>query len=202
MKKWLFLLAGFWFLTGCAPQYETRYALTPPTSTGGLACLQGCEAKSRSCNLQCSQQYGQCSTRAEQQASNELPERVKEYDSKLAAWQQEMNRYETELRFYEMELHQREMQEDLRRLTCERDGKESASCRDHHARLHALSPLSTPDRPGSAPEKPTLANESARIRDLTCSNECQCDDQYRLCYSSCGGTVKPYQFCVQNCPAR
>lgn len=200
MKHWYWLVLGILLLTGCAPEYETRYELTPPASTSGLACLKSCEAKSRMCNLQCSQQYGQCSARAEQQAKRELPERIKEYETQLADWRREIDRYETDLQFYEMELRQRELQENLYHLSCERDGKDSHSCKHQHSILLDM-PLSTQPRyPGRAPEKPTLSSETARIRDLICSKECQCDDQYRQCYSSCGGTVKPYQFCIKNCP--
>lgn len=202
MNKWLVLLLGVLFLSGCAPQYETRYAFTPPTSTGGLSCLTGCEAQTRTCNLQCSQQYAQCSAKAEQQAQTALPAQLSDYDTQLASWQRTMDRYETDRRFYEMELHQRELQHDLQRLTCEKDGKESASCLHQHSLLQGLPLLNEPSRPDKAPEKPTLASETARIRDLICSNECKCDDQYRQCYTSCGGAVKPYQFCVENCPAR
>lgn len=201
MRKALLLLLHVLALSACSPQYETRYELIPPTHAAGLVCLNACEAKARSCNQQCSQQQEQCSNRAAQQAALELPERLKEYDTKLAEWQQAMARYETDLRFYEMELRQRELQEDLRRLTCQRDGKNSASCLDHHNRLHTLPLLAAPQRPENAPEKPTLSSETARIRTQTCTQDCSCEAQYRQCYSSCGGTVKPYQFCVENCPS-
>lgn len=198
-KVWLFLL-GCWLLVGCAPQYETRYALTPPMSTSGLSCLSRCDTQTRACNLQCSQQYGQCSAKAEQQARTELPSQLSDYDTRFTAWQRENDRYATDLRFYEMELHQRELQEDLRRITCERDGKESANCQQQYTLVHNLPFLNEPHHPDVAPERPNLATETVRIRALTCSNECKCDDQYRQCYSGCGGTVKPYQFCVENCP--
>ncbi|QQZ30773.1 hypothetical protein HMY34_19555 [Thiothrix subterranea] len=200
MNKWWGFLISLWLLSGCAPQYETRYEFTPPTSTGGLSCLNRCETQTRTCNLQCNLQYGQCSAKAEQQAKAELPAKLSEYDTRLAAWQRERERYETDLRFYEMELRQRELQHDLRRLTCDRDGKESASCLHHHSLLNGMSSLNEPRRPDNMPEKPTLTSETVRIRELICSSECQCDTQYRQCYTSCGGAVKPYQFCVENCP--
>lgn len=196
---WLILL-GCWLLSGCAPQYEVRYAFTPPVSASGLSCLNRCDTQTRACNLQCEQQFSQCSAKAEQQAKATLPALLSEYDTHLMGWQREMERYETDLRFYDMELRQRELQQDLRQMTCERDGKESSSCHHQHALLRGLPFLNEPRRPDSAPNRPTLASETARIRDLTCSKTCQCDEEYRQCYTSCGGAVKPYQFCVQNCP--
>lgn len=198
-KVWLFFL-GCWLLTGCTPQYETRYAFSPPASTSGLSCLNRCDGQTRACNTQCSQQFGQCSAKAAQQAQVELPAKMTDYETRLSAWQREMERYETEQRFYAMELRQRELQHDLQRLTCDRDGKASASCLHHQGLLHGMPLLHEPNRPDSAPDKPDLASETARIRNLTCSNECKCDDDYRQCYTSCGGAVKPYPFCVQNCP--
>lgn len=199
MKNWYWLVLGVLLLTGCAPEYETRYELTPPASTGGLSCLNQCEGKSRMCNLQCTRQYDQCSVRAEQQARLELPERLREYDTKLADWKREMDRYETDQRFYEMELHQRQLQRELLHLTCNRDGQKAESCFHQHSKYDSLPSMNPPTSPGASPAQPTLSGETARIRDLTCSKECKCDDQYRQCYSSCGGAVKPYQFCVKNC---
>ncbi len=68
----------------------------------------------------------------------DFPRKLADYDTQLASWQRTMDRYETDRRFYEMELHQRELQHDLHRLTCEKDGKESASCLHHHALLHGM----------------------------------------------------------------
>jgi hypothetical protein len=198
-KVWLFFL-GCWLLAGCTPQYETRYAFSPPTSTSGLSCLNRCDVQTRACNTQCSQQYAQCSSKAATQAQAELPAQSAEYETRFAAWQREMDRYEADMRFYDMEVRQRELQRDLQQLTCDRDGKESTNCQHQHSLLRDIASLNQPNRPASAPDKPNLASETARIRNLTCSNECQCDDHYRQCYTSCGGAVKPYQFCVQNCP--
>ncbi|WP_154724311.1 hypothetical protein [Thiothrix nivea] len=201
MSKWLFRWVGLVFLSACAPQYETRYELTPPTSTAGLACLNRCQTQTQACNQQCSQQYAQCGVQAGQQAKLALPGQLKDYDSKLNVWQNDMERYESDLRFYEMEVRQREVLADLNRFACDRDGKDSASCVRHPSRLHS-SWLYEPRSPGSPPSRPTLESETARIRNLSCSQDCKCDGQYRQCYASCGGTVKPYQFCTDNCPTR
>lgn len=200
MNKWWGLLFSVWLLSGCAPQYETRYEFTPPSSTSGLTCLNRCEVQARTCNLQCHLQYNQCSVKAEEQAKVELPVKLREYDAQLATWEREKERYEADLRFYAMELRQRELQRDLYRLSCDRDGKTSNSCLHYQRLMSGMPVIYEPRRPNKMPEKPTLSSETARIRDLTCSNECQCDMQYRQCYTSCGGAVKPYQFCVENCP--
>lgn len=189
-------------LLACAPRYETRYELLPPTTASGLACLNTCQANVQSCNQSCSSQYAQCSSKAAQQAAVELPERLKAYAAKEAEWKQAMARYETDLRFYEMALRQRELQEELRRTACARDGKDSVSCMEYSRLYHALPLQSPPLRPDRLPDVPTLASETARIRDLTCQQDCGCEAAYRQCYSSCGGTVKPIQVCVENCPSR
>lgn len=200
MKKWLMLVFAGLLVAGCTPQYETRYELIPPAATSGLACLKGCEAKAGACNQQCSQQYAQCSVKAEQQARRGLPDRLQEYQASFAAWKADIDRYKADLRFYQMELDRRERLRDLHRSSCQRDGEESHDCRRYHRLWRDRFLLNDPDHPSSAPDKPTLASETARIRDLICNKDCQCGPQYRQCYASCGGTVKPYQFCVKNCP--
>lgn len=201
MDKWL--LVGLWcgMLWGCAPQYETRYAFTPPVGSTGMACLQRCESQEASCKLQCSQRYQQCGKIAEQQAKAGLPARLQDYETRFAAWQKDLARYETELRFYEMELRQRELQLDLERMRCQRDGKPIDRCAHLHGPLLPGYGLYEPYSPGPAPKQPTLASETERIRTLTCQHDCACDAGYRQCYSRCGGTVRPYQVCVKDCPS-
>jgi len=84
---------------------------------------------------------------------------------------------------------------------CIKGGKKRGAC----DRIYLHDPYYTPfslSRPyfdAPRPQKPTLESETQRIVKASCSNNCACDKNYRLCYTSCGGVVKSRKVCVKNC---
>lgn len=193
MYKFLVFLLAIG-LAGCvAPQYQTQYRLTPPTAAAGKICLTRCDAAARQCKNQCGVKLQQCALQASQQAKRDLPGKLEAWEREMAVWEHEMARYETDLQFWEMEMRQRRLMHDLLR---DRD-----RCRPGDRQCIRHRPLGgfgydrwdRPVSPGSAPKRPTLATESARIQEAICNDTCPCDDQYRLCYGSCGGLVQSYQ---------
>ena len=51
----------------------------------------------------------------------------------------------------------------------------------------------------AAPNKPSLSEETTRVRALRCENECGCQDGFKACYISCGGQVETLRYCLENC---
>lgn len=188
--KYLFVILVSSVLMSCAPQYETRYELTPPQTAAGLQCLKPCEAKAQQCNNSCAARYESCSAKAEQQAKLDMPKRMQEYEIALAVWQERYIRYVQDKTLYDMRRDQARAMRDL----CISTQDNPRACPRPFKSWSAR-----PVEPENKPVAPTLAAETKRIRDATCQLDCQCDAHYRSCYSSCGGGVKPQSICVKNC---
>lgn len=190
MKYWFITLLST-LLLSCAPQYETRYELIPPKNVSALQCLKPCEAKLQQCNMSCTQRFDACSVKAAQQAQLELPKRMQEYEVALAVWRERYNHYLQDKMHYDMRRDQARAMREL----CLSTQSDPKAC--PHTPHMAWS--DRPIEPENKPEPPTLVSLTNTIREATCQRNCQCDDQYRSCYSSCGGGVKPHQICVKNC---
>ncbi|WP_020559047.1 hypothetical protein [Thiofilum flexile] len=188
--KYLLMLVIGSLLMSCAPQYETRYELTPPKTAVGLQCLQPCEAKAQQCRSSCSARYDSCSAKAEQQAKLEMPQRMQEYELAMDVWRARYQRYLQDKMFYDM---RRDQARSMRNMCMSTPQNPRACPRFDYPHW------GRPSEPDDKPIAPTLASETKRIRKATCQLDCQCDTQYRSCYSSCGGGVKPQQICIRNC---
>lgn len=186
------------FLLSCSPRYKVVYDLTPPTSKRGLMCTKGCQPKLNQCNRQCGVQYSQCSVKAEQQARKRLPALLQTYPHDLENWLNARERYERDLDWYEFRIDMAEARYDRYLDRCMNRGKKRKSCRHSYSRRHL--PYERPSFNIPRPKKPTLTGEAAKIRKVNCSQNCGCQSNYRLCYSSCGGAVISKKLCVKNCP--
>ncbi|HPY42652.1 MAG TPA: hypothetical protein PLM98_19155, partial [Thiolinea sp.] len=188
-------------LTSCvSPQYQTNYRFTPPPAAAGKVCLTRCDSSLKQCKNQCALKTSQCLTKARSQAQQELPILLAAWEREMVVWEHEMDRYETELRFWEMEMRQRRLMRDLQHdLNNCRPGERNCARYPHPHGLGSIDYWDRPQSPGSAPKRPTLESETARIQAETCPSDCGCEETYRQCYGSCGGNVQPYQVCVKNC---
>lgn len=192
MRKVLLSLCAVLLLTACSPKYETRYELTPPKTTAGLAGIKSCDVKAQQCAQRCGEKYDQCSLKAQQEAAKVLPKMLHDYELELARWERRYSDYQRDLLLYRM-------MRDLR--TEHRHCKKDEKCNHSHRRYYDYFdyPFIYPSSPGSRPSKPTLASVAAKIRKQTCRKDCGCQTQFRQCYSANGGLVKPHQVCVKNC---
>ncbi len=194
-----FILSLFFslFLSSCSPVYKVAYDLKPPTSKTGLICLKGCQAQQKQCKLQCTRRYQQCSLKAAQQAKKLLPGLQYEYPQKLKIWEAAKLRYERDLDWYEFRRDMAEARHERYLNSCLEKGKKRSSCFNHYAYDPFIYERPSFNLP--RPVRPTLASVTAKIRELKCSQKCGCQSKYRLCYSSCGGTVKSKKVCIKNC---
>ena len=192
---WIVLASSLLF--SCSPTYKIAHDFTPPSTKQGLKCISGCQSKLNQCNLRCSNQYRQCSVRAEQQAKKELPAQLQAYPQELEIWLNERARYERELDWYEFRVDMAEARYDRYLDRCLAKGKKRHDCRDSFS--YRSLPYERPSFNLPRPKKPTLASLTNKIRKRSCSLNCGCQSNYRLCYTSCGGIVKSKKICVKNC---
>jgi len=205
MKRntFIFLLLVFFTSVGLSAcsKYKIAYDYSPPKTKQGITCISGCQKQLRQCNHQCNAQYKQCSVRASQQAKKALPVLKEAYTLKLELWLDARARYEHELDRYEFEHFMAISRRDRYVDRCMRKGKKSRACHRtyHHDHHDPYLSLSRPYFNTPRPVSPTLTSETRRIQKVSCSTNCKCDSNYRLCYTSCGGTVKSKKVCIKNC---
>lgn len=200
MLRYLMLLLVMSMVACVSPQYQTHYRFTPPPAGAGKVCLTRCDAALTQCKHQCAAKTSQCLAKARTQAQQELPILLAAWERDMLVWEKAMDRYETELRFWEMERRQRRLMYDLQRdLQRCRPGERNCVRFPRHYGSRYPDDWDRPESPGTAPKRPTLESETARIQAETCPNDCGCDTNYRQCYASCGGNVQPYQVCIKNC---
>jgi len=200
-KKWRLVLMflSTLLLSSCSPVYKVTYDLKPPSTAKGLACIKGCQAQLKQCDLQCNRRYNQCSIKSEQEAKKLLPGLQHEYPQKMANWQAARLRYERDLDWYEFRRDMAEARHERYISSCLSKGEKRTNCYDHYAHAYDPFPYTRPSFNLPRPERPTLASVSAKIRSLRCTQNCGCQTKYRLCYTSCGGTVKSNKVCIKNC---
>ena len=202
-NKFTFLLGAVLasiVLSACS-KYKIAYDYNPPKTKQGIACMSGCQKQLRQCNHQCNAQYKHCSVRARQQAQKALPVLKEAYPLKLEIWLDARARYEREYDRYEFRHFMAISRRDRYVDRCMRKGKKSRACHRtyRHDYYDPYLSLSRPYFNTPRPIKPTLASETQRIRKKTCSNNCKCNSNYRLCFTSCGGAVKSKKVCMKNC---
>lgn len=187
-------------LSACS-KYKVAYDFTPPSSKRGLACLSGCQKQLNQCNKYCSSQYQQCSVKALQQAKANLPVLKEAFPRELEMWLNAKSRYERELDWYELQYSLATLRRDRYVDHCIGKGNKRKIC--HRIYRHDFhDPYLSLNRPYfdiPRPVKPTLALETSLIKKATCSTNCGCEKNHRLCYASCGGVVKSKKVCVKNC---
>lgn len=194
MKLLIFMLLVV-VMSGCAsPEYQTRYAFSPPANKQGVACVQRCAAQLQQCKVRFNQSAQQCVVRARQQARIEMPGRVKAYENALDVWETRMQRYQRDISMYELQRRNYRMMRGLSHAGC-RGGKteHNKDCRRNYLRWRGAFWLDEPVYPGKAPRRPTLKAVTTEIAKETCAQDNQCVVNYRQCYTGCGGTVKPYK---------
>ena len=198
VKLFIVTLLGI-LLGSCSPVYKITHDLSPPKTTRGLACINGCQSQLNQCNKNCSRRYDQCSIKSEQQARKELPNLLQVYPHKLENWLNARERYERDLDGYEFRRDMAEARRDRYLDRCLEKGKKRSRGLDSFTHRHEIFAYDRPRFNQPRPVKPTLTRISAKIREMRCSKNCTCDSKYRLCYTSCGGTVKSNKVCIKNC---
>lgn len=199
MIKKLCLVAIALLLSACStPRYQVVYDFEPPADSRAYTCTQACYQDQKTCQRDCSGSYDACIT-----ASRDIAEA--EYQSKLALHDQALDDYYADHQDYlvQQELFEAKHQLLLNQLDqarhrCHREGQGSYACKRARELDEELSQRHEPTEP-LRPPTPSLNDEVKRARS-GCTRSCDyCDEQFRSCYSSCGGRVSTRRVCVAHC---
>ena len=175
----LFLLV----LQGCSPVYKVVYDYTPPKSKSSQQELMKCYSDKKMCLLKCSKSYQSCKQRARFLAQSEYMQKLKEYDKRLS--------------IYKMKLRKKEELEErvaFYKDVCQAKHDKYACLKEHNfkSKLNELRFLYRPIRPSESEIFERIVRDG-------CQTNCGCEDLFRSCYISAGGTVSSHRVCVKNC---
>ena len=199
ISKLVVILFSVFLLGSCSPVYKITHDLSPPKTPRGLVCITGCQGQLNQCNKNCSRRYDQCSIQSTQQARKELPNLLKAYPQKHQHWLNARARYQRDLEWYEFRRDMAESRRESYLENCLKKGNKKSHCRSRFGYQSSLFDHDRPEFDLPQPIRPTLTMVATKIRELRCSKSCTCDSKYRLCYTSCGGTVKARKVCIKNC---
>ncbi|WP_456341596.1 hypothetical protein [Thermovibrio sp.] len=191
------LLALFPLIFGCGgPQFAVSYRYEPPADNS--SCLSRCKADYTSCRLSCLKKRQECMERVRDEAGKIYRQELRAYEKELSAYQKAYSAYQRELLNWNS--NYRELYRDYLyfKKRCKKD-KDYYACRRRDDLEEALQTLSrTKPEPPSKPVKPSL---SQIVRELSssCPSDCGCKEEYDACFTSCGGRIVPYRYCVKNC---
>lgn len=205
----LFLWAMLTFgIISCAPQpvYESNELFIAPESHSGKSCIVPCGTQKNRCETDCAQNYQHCVTQVESEVRQNFPNVVDIYKANLDVYAKELDIYNYNLHHYQE--HQHRLNEEYGHAKSQCNQKIVGGCDLENQISNQLSKLKEayygydgplrqqPDRP----KKPDLEKEIAKTRSQKCdSQKCGCDNNYRSCFSSCGGTIRTETRCVRNC---
>lgn len=183
------LLSGLvLFLSACSPVYEISYDYTPPSSKQGLQCLTQCNAIRKQCDNKCQAEYQRCAVDAEAEAKRLMPGLVAAYENAYDSWLFERRLYRWNVdRYHFNRLHFTDR--------CMKNGNTRSACYSTFQGRFGYEPYFN----DFEPRRPSYSRTLAQIKEKRCSKECGCEKSYRLCYTSCGGTVNTRKTCVKNC---
>lgn len=197
-----FLLLG---LGGCGPVYELRDHYSPPLDPVGQECIRGCETQRNGCRLDCSRAYSSCAREADIEAKEAYSRALEVYAAEIETYGAEQALYDRDYQEYRDRKAELDQAHDRAKQRCRQ--REPKACAeedrldDQRDRLRddyygTGGPLNqTPE----APDKPSLSEETARVRALRCESECGCQESFKACYIGCGGQVETLRYCLENC---
>ncbi len=196
MKKLILSLSIFLFSCG-GPTFNVAYKYVPPKDNKN--CLIRCKEEYNKCNLNCKKEYQNCLDDARKRAEEIYKKELENYSKELSTYNEAYTTYQRDL--LEWNRNYRKLYKDYLffKKECKKHKHDYYICDRKYQLEEALDTLNrTKPNP---PEKPKKPNFSEILSELSssCSMDCGCDEKYRVCFTSCGGEVVPYKYCVKNC---
>jgi hypothetical protein len=205
VRPWFLLSILLLAVGGCGPVYELRDHYSPPMDAAGQQCIRVCETQRSGCRLDCDRAYSSCAREADLEAKDAYSRALEVYAAELETHGAEQALYDRDYQEYRDQKGELDRAHDRAKQRCRRG--ESKACADAD-RLDGERDRLRDDYYGvggplrsepKAPGKPSLSEETARVRALRCESECGCGESFKACYIGCGGRVETLRYCLENC---
>ncbi len=198
MLRYLSVFFILMIFMGCSPKYKVISEYKPSTSSEFKVCLAECKLDKSLCQSRCTTQHKLCMSLAYNKAK-------KLYDKKDLHYKEEYKKYILALEEFKNRqkiflYKEKQLNDDYNYFSKEcKKKKDTYACRREDEIYKNLLELKTnaPKRP----EEPKRVEfeEILKFFNSSCSNECSCDKDFDICYESCGGIIKRYKICIENC---
>ncbi|OAG28451.1 hypothetical protein [Thermodesulfatator autotrophicus] len=200
LRKGLFLgLLGLFLLSACGgPEYIIKNHYILPADTSSSPCIKDCQEKFENCQKACEAQYHACLSDVRQKATSLYEKELKKYREELNIYQDETNLFQQKLALYLEKL--KELSDDyhfFEKICQEKQDKYACSRQEELKKKISRLKQEKPSHP-LKPVEPDLEDIIKKLT-ATCSRDCGCQKIYDHCFISCGGTIIPEKFCVENC---
>ena len=191
------ILLAVFFLASCGgPEFAVKYKYVPPADN--KVCLETCDKKFNACVEKCSERRERCLEKVRKEAEQIYREQLREYSKQVELYNKEIKNYQNELLSWNDKFTK--LYKDYRYFdaVCRRT-KDYVACNRRDELRELLEDLNDekPKKPVK-PEAPSFERILARLQ-ASCNVDCGCKDIYDACFTSCGGKLIPYKFCVKNC---
>ncbi|MDD3324402.1 MAG: hypothetical protein PHN38_04720 [Sulfurospirillaceae bacterium] len=182
------------FLTGCGPKYILKNEYSISTSPQAKECVNGCSFLKQTCEKNYQTCLNSAYERAKQVESEEIAVYHKEYDRYLfdfEGYRQERHRWEFDFDVIKRDAHYF----DIRCVS----SKDSYACHRANELERALRRMErNRPFPPPMPLKPSFGSILSQQQE-TCLAQFDCMREYDSCFVGCGGEVRTYKVCVENC---
>ena len=200
LRKWgsyKFLPFLFLFIVSCTtkPQYKVEKIYID----GNRDCIKQCEKERNKCEIACKKEYQKCLDNAYKRAEKIYKISLEKFNEKLdrynSLYEEYLEKYDKW--FFRYEIVYNEYQYYSRQ--CSKDPQDKYACKKAnrlHRELETLRYIkpAPPFKPQPPDFKEILENEKKN-----CINNCNCEEKFDACFSSCGGKIEVKQICIKNC---
>lgn len=198
MFRWLVISFSILFLVGCAPTYKVQKHYIFPNDNASKKCLDNCRIKKDICKRDCETNYKKCLDSAYEKAQDIYSLSDMEYQRKYNEYRNDFNRYYISLSVWQRSYDQSYKDFIYFSKQCKKF-KQKYACKRKIELDYTLRRLL--ETKPKEPTKPTRSSfeEILSKQQLYCKNNCECDDEYDICFNGCGGKIVVEKICIENC---
>ena len=200
MKKFyfsLFLIILNIFISSCSPKYEVVYIYHPPETTEGRKCIEECKIKKINCNKRCNKERNICYKEAINLAKKIYEEKLREYNIEYKNYLEMYKNYKRELWEWKKRKSELESNYDYFARICSVE-KKFCPEKEFYFKLLAKQNVDKPIEP-EKPVKPNISKIIEKKKRKLCNLNCNCTDEFNICFQNCGGEIEIKKICVENC---
>lgn len=175
---------------GCGAKYQIHKEYIAPTQNN--SCVSSCLNKKHMCDTSCKVRYDRCLIDARATANVIYKEEKATHDRKY-------HEYELDLkRNYMLEKKEARLKKDRDYFLNDCKKGVSYACERYHTVQNQLDDMAKMHTFPKKPHRPYLAN-ILQTEQKYCGPKCECESDFDICFSGCGGKIKVHKICIENC---
>ena len=178
------------------PEFSVGYRYVPPENN--KTCLKSCDSRFVECKRRCMEKREKCLKDVRVRAEAIYQKELDVYQRELSAYNRAYENYQRNL--LDWNNNYRKLYRDYLyfKKACKKT-KDYYACDRRDQLEEALDTLNNTKPTAPVPPKKPELSEIISELSASCNADCGCKETYNACFTSCGGKIIPYKFCVKNC---